>query len=65
VGIANLIYRALASWPRFSLARTPALYAIGSIAAYWSIGRITKAHGSHCDDRRAVVMRKMIYGLLP
>jgi hypothetical protein len=40
VGVAYLIYRALASWPKFVIARAPALYAIGSVAAYWSIGRI-------------------------
>jgi len=41
VGVAYVIYRILAnSWPNFAIARTPALYAIGSIAAYWSIGRI-------------------------
>ena len=40
VGLAWLLYRALARWPRFTVARTPVLYAIGSIAAFWSIGRI-------------------------
>jgi hydrogenase/urease accessory protein HupE len=40
VGLAFLLYRALAPRPGFALARAPALYAIGSIAAYWSIGRI-------------------------
>ena len=40
VGVAYAIYRALASWPQFAIARTPALYAIGSLAAYWSIGRM-------------------------
>ena len=40
VGLALLIYRAVAARPRFALARAPALYAIGAIAAYWSIGRI-------------------------
>lgn len=40
VGIALLCYRALKDRPKFSLARVPALYAIGSIAAYWSIGRV-------------------------
>jgi hydrogenase/urease accessory protein HupE len=34
------LYRALQSKPQFVMARTPALYVIGSIAAYWSIGRI-------------------------
>lgn len=33
-------YRAFAARPQFLAARTPALYAIGGIAAYWSIGRI-------------------------
>jgi hydrogenase/urease accessory protein HupE len=40
VGVAYLVYRALARRPKFARARAPALYAIGSIAAYWSIGRI-------------------------
>jgi hydrogenase/urease accessory protein HupE len=40
VGVAYLVYRALASRPPFVMARAPALYAIGSVAAYWSIGRI-------------------------
>jgi hypothetical protein len=40
VGAAYLVYRAFASWPKTALARKPALYAIGTIAAYWSIGRI-------------------------
>jgi hydrogenase/urease accessory protein HupE len=34
------LYRALASKPQFVMARTPALYVIGGVAAYWSIGRI-------------------------
>ena len=40
VGVAYLAYRALVQWPQFSIARTPALYSIGAVAAYWSIGRI-------------------------
>jgi hydrogenase/urease accessory protein HupE len=40
VCVAYLVYRALARWPKFASARAPALYAIGSVAAYWSIGRI-------------------------
>jgi hypothetical protein len=40
VTAAFAIYRLFASQPRFVQARTPALYAIGSVAAYWSIGRI-------------------------
>ena len=40
VGAAYLLHRALARQPIFTRARTPALYAIGSVAAYWSIGRI-------------------------
>jgi hypothetical protein len=40
VGVAWLVWRTLARWPRFAVARAPALYAIGSVAAYWSIGRI-------------------------
>jgi hydrogenase/urease accessory protein HupE len=40
VGAAYVAYRTLAAFPRFVAARTPALYAIGTVAAYWSIGRI-------------------------
>jgi len=40
VGVAFAVWRSLAPWPRFAVARAPALYAIGSVAAYWSIGRI-------------------------
>jgi len=40
VSVAWLVWRTLARWPRFAVARAPALYAIGSVAAYWSIGRI-------------------------
>ena len=40
VAVAYPIYRAFASKPKFAIARAPALYAIGSVAAYWSIGRI-------------------------
>ena len=39
VTLAFGIYRALAHWPTFVMARTPALYVIGTIAAYWSFGR--------------------------
>lgn len=38
--IAYGVYRVLASQPKFVAARKPALYAIGGVAAYWSIGRI-------------------------
>jgi len=40
IGLAFLTYRLLSRLPRFEVARLPALYAIGSLAAYWSIGRI-------------------------
>jgi hydrogenase/urease accessory protein HupE len=40
VAISFAIYRVLARQPQFGAARTPALYAIGSVAAYWSITRI-------------------------
>ena len=40
VAVAYALYRAFQKYPRFALARVPALYAIGAIAAYWSIGRI-------------------------
>jgi hydrogenase/urease accessory protein HupE len=40
VALAYGIHRACSKWPTFALARVPALYAIGAVAAYWSIGRI-------------------------
>jgi len=41
VGVAYVIYRILVTTsPKLTFARAPVLYAIGSIAAYWSIGRI-------------------------
>ena len=46
VTLAYGLYRALARWPTFAMARTPALYAIGTIAAYWSFGRIGTILGS-------------------
>jgi hydrogenase/urease accessory protein HupE len=45
VGAAYFAVRTLARWPTVNRARTPALYAIGSIAAYWSIGRIVSILG--------------------
>lgn len=40
VGVTWLICAALRRWPMTTLARTPALYIIGSLAAYWSWLRI-------------------------
>jgi hypothetical protein len=40
VAAAYLVYRAARSLPALALARTPALYAIGAVAAYWSIDRM-------------------------
>ena len=40
VGVAYAGYRMLAHVPRAALARAPALYVIGGIAAYWSIDRV-------------------------
>jgi hydrogenase/urease accessory protein HupE len=40
VGVAYAAYRAFAGWPKTALARKPALYAIGAVAAYWSLGRV-------------------------
>jgi hydrogenase/urease accessory protein HupE len=42
VGIAYVLWRLLASRPKLAAARVPALYAIGVIAAYWSVARITQ-----------------------
>jgi hydrogenase/urease accessory protein HupE len=40
VAMSFVIYRLVSRLPLFATARTPALYAIGSVAAYWSISRI-------------------------
>lgn len=40
VGLSWLLVRTLSGWAPFVRARVPALYAIGGLAAYWSIGRI-------------------------
>jgi hydrogenase/urease accessory protein HupE len=40
VAAAFMIWRALARWPRLAAARTPALYAMGTVAAYWACARI-------------------------
>lgn len=37
---AFVLYQLLSRSPRFARGRKPALYAIGGVAAYWSIGRI-------------------------
>ena len=40
VGLAFAVWKALARAPQFVAARVPALYLMGSIAAYWSIERV-------------------------
>jgi hydrogenase/urease accessory protein HupE len=40
VALAFVVARLLAAWPGAIRARTPALYGIGGIAAYWSCSRI-------------------------
>ena len=45
VSLAFGLYRAFSRWPQFVMARTPALYVIGTIAAYWSFTRIVAIVG--------------------
>jgi hydrogenase/urease accessory protein HupE len=45
VGVSYVVYRLLVLHPKAIVARKPALYAIGSIAAYWSVGRIVAILG--------------------
>jgi hydrogenase/urease accessory protein HupE len=45
VALAFALYRAFARWPRFVMARAPALYFIGTVAAYWSFTRIVAIVG--------------------
>jgi hydrogenase/urease accessory protein HupE len=40
VALSYAVYRAVARVPMLPTARKPVLYAIGTLAAYWSIGRI-------------------------
>lgn len=40
VAVAFVLFRLLAGVPAFVLARAPALYAIGAVAAYWTIERV-------------------------
>lgn len=39
VGLAFALWRVFGRWPLVARGRVPALYAIGAMAAYWSIGR--------------------------
>ncbi|HKU14977.1 MAG TPA: HupE/UreJ family protein [Steroidobacteraceae bacterium] len=45
VSLAFGLYYALKRWPQVALARAPALYAIGTIAAYWSFSRVVAILG--------------------
>lgn len=45
VGLAYVIYRAAIGFPKIATARAPVLYAIGSVAAYWSIARVVTMLG--------------------
>ena len=45
VCLAYGLYRAVSRWPQVAVARAPALYAIGTIAAYWSFTRIVAILG--------------------
>lgn len=45
VGAAYLVYRHVAARPRRNAARVPVLYAVGAVAAYWSIGRVLTLAG--------------------
>lgn len=45
VGVAWAVWRLIKQWPAAQLARMPALYAIGSIAAYWSWLRVAAIFG--------------------
>jgi hypothetical protein len=40
VGIALVLWRLLRGWAPLAKLRTPALYGIGSMAAFWTWGRV-------------------------
>jgi hypothetical protein len=42
VALAALAWRAVQRWPTAALLRAPALYAIGGMAAYWTLGRVVQ-----------------------
>ncbi len=42
VAVAYVVYRAMTRLPKITVARIYALYGIGSVAAFWSIGRVVK-----------------------
>jgi hydrogenase/urease accessory protein HupE len=45
VGVAWLVWRALQAWPAAVRLRTPALYGMGTVAAYWSWLRVAAIFG--------------------
>ena len=45
LGCAYALHRGWSRWPAYQRARTPALYAIGSVAACWTIGRVVTLLG--------------------
>lgn len=45
VGFAALVWLALRRWPLFQRGRTPALYGIGSVAAFWCFQRVVAILG--------------------
>ena len=45
VTVAFVLVRVLSRWPAFAALRTPALYAMGGTAAYWTWGRIAAIVG--------------------
>lgn len=45
VALAFVAVRALARWPAFVAWKTPALYAMGGTAAYWTLGRVAAILG--------------------
>ena len=40
IGVAWVAWRLLRDWPPFVRARTPVLYGIGSLAAFWTWSRV-------------------------
>jgi len=45
VGLAYLLFRVVRAQPNLTRARAPVLYAVGSVAAFWSIGRMARVFG--------------------
>jgi hypothetical protein len=57
--VAYAVYRAGTLWPKFGTLRVPALYAIGSVAVYWTMGRVASLLGIDALGQSASLLQQM------